>query len=176
MDDRPVLTASKMLASATVGVVTAALTGAIAVGIARDPGALWRPLLIGAGVFGLVSLFGSLLLVRILRTLDPEPLPPDCIPQTSTAGAIAARIRAPATLLIAALIALFLAASDPIQAVYVASIGLGTAPGFVCMAWLVRSWERTHGMRLVGPTRSTPTSRRTTYSAISGRRVPTASP
>jgi len=75
-------------------------------------------------------------------------------------GAIAVAVAVPA------IIALLLAASDPSQALYVASIGLGTAPGFVRMAWLVRSWERAHAMRLVGPTRSMRTSRRTTYYAI----------
>lgn len=164
-----------MTASALVGVVTAVLTGAIAVSIAHDPSALWRPLIIGAGVFGIASVFGSLLLVRTLRTLDPEPLPPGCSPLTSASAAIAARIRTPATWLVVAPIALFLAASDPTQAVYIASIGLGTAPGFICMAWLVRSWERAHGVRLVGPTRSTQTSRRATYFAFPVARTPTAS-
>jgi hypothetical protein len=61
------------------------------------------------------------------------------------------RLHSTGSLLVVALIALTLALSEPGQAVYLASIGLGAAPGLAGMAWMIRSWERRHGVRLVGP-------------------------
>ncbi|MDP1847120.1 MAG: hypothetical protein Q8K79_04935 [Solirubrobacteraceae bacterium] len=166
MDQRPVLTVSLMVARAIHAVVVAAITVAVAAGIARDPGALWRPMIIGVGVFFPLGVVGSLLGLRIMRRLDPEPLPRGWIPRYSITDGMLAEMRHPANWVVISLIALCLVFVDPIAAVYLASIGLGIAPAWAFMAVATRSWERRHATQLVGPTRSSGTPRKTIYYGI----------
>ena len=155
-----------MIATAIYAVIVAAITVAIAASITPDPGALWRPMVIGAGLFFPLGVIGTLLGIRMLRRLDPEPLPRECIPRSSITDGLLAEMRHPANWLIIPLIALCLVLADPTVPVYLASIGLGMAPGYVFMAFAVRSWERRHDTQLAGPTRSSGTPRKTTYYGI----------
>jgi hypothetical protein len=158
-----VLTVPRMIATATYAVVVAAITVAVAASIARDPGTLWRPMVIGFGVFFPLGVIGSLLGLRMLRGLAPEPLPRGCTPRHSITDGLLAEMRQPANWLLISLVALCLVLAEPIAAAYLASIGLGIAPGYVFMAFAVRSWERRHATQLVGPTRSSGAPRRTFY-------------
>ncbi len=160
------LTVPRMIATAIYAVIVAAITVTVAASIAPDPGALWRPMLIGFGLFFPLGVIGSLLGMRMLRRLDPEPLPRGYIPRYSMTDGLLAEMRHRANWLVIPLIALCLVLADPTVPVYLASIGLGTAPGYVFMALAVRSWERRHATQLVGPTRSSGTPRKTIYYGI----------
>lgn len=155
-----------MMADAICGVVVAALTLAIAASIVSDVAELLGPLLLGASVNGLLGLLVLPLFVRLLRTLDPQPPPSDWQPEASVLAAVGRRAFSAGMLLVLAIIAVALALVGPGLAVFVASIGLGAALGFVCMATLIRSWERKRGKRLLWPTRSSSASRKTLYYAI----------
>ncbi|MEA2157081.1 MAG: hypothetical protein QOE11_3221 [Solirubrobacteraceae bacterium] len=167
MDERPVAAFEGLLAAAICAVVLAALTYAVAAATAADPGALWRGLVVGLVLFGPFGAGAMMLTARMLRTLEPRPLPAGRTARATLASAIAVRLRATGFLMVVGLIALTLALSQPGQAVYLASIGLGAAPGLTGMAWIIRVWERRHGLRLVGPAVTGRFGRRTvTYYAI----------